>query len=63
MQLILMLPDSFPLVMETEKERYSYTVRPSNLILLLLLLMDPSAQGFAVCLPVWLQATYSCFDL
>lgn len=60
MQLILMPPDSFPLVMETEKERYSYIVRPSNLTLLLL--MDPSAQGFAVCLPVWLQATYSCFE-
>lgn len=31
MQLILMPPDSIPLVMETEKERYSYTVRPSDL--------------------------------
>lgn len=60
MQLILMPPDSIPLVMETEKERNSYTVRPSDLTLLLL--MYPSAQGFAVRLPVWLQATYSCFE-
>lgn len=41
MQLILMPPDSFPLVMETEKERYSYTVRPSNLTPLLLMDLQP----------------------